>query len=232
MKFFHALVSVFFCCFSVLYAIEPELIACKPERDSSDSGVFGLAWDSPSENSLQSWRIALNFTINEGYASNLSFFWTYYSSSATTRAKGITLTVTETLQLKVHHSDNGDKSAITEENWFTPGESYNMTLQFIVFQDEDGNLQKGEFSVITDQKKFSYTIENADMLQYAAFRKSDANFSATRFEEYNGIFLYSQEENDDIFLYSLPNNIIPEPTTAMMSLFSAIFLMCHRRRRK
>lgn len=228
MKFYKSLVFVFFCFFSMVYAIEPELIVCKPERDKGSSGVFGLVWDSTTDDSLQSWRVELNFKINEGYASDLSFFWTYYSSSQSTREKGITLSVTKNLQLKVNHSDNGDKSAITEENWFTPGESYNMTLQFIVFQDEYDTPQKGEFSVITNQKKFSYTIENADMLQYAAFRKGDENFSATRFEEYNGTFQFSDK---NISLYYLKNSKIPEPSTATMSLISTVFLVLRRRRR-
>lgn len=227
MKFFNVLISTFLYLFSVLNAAELERIDFNIPNNTGDSRILGFEWDATFMDSLPSWRVEFEFTLSKGYEfeTQIPFFWTFYSSSKKTRLQGITLFVTESLQLKVEHSQ---KTETSEEYWFAIGETYTMTLQFIVFENELGIAQKGEFSVISGEKVLTYTLDNVEMLQYAAFRKSDANFSATRFEDYNGMLQYSLPE--EISLYYLTNRIIPEPSTAMLSLLSVIFFVRRRRR--
>ncbi len=185
------------------------------------SGEFGLTWETPSDEFLKSWRV--EFTLSGSYVSTDTIFWTFYFATADMRSKGITLSVTEALHLQIKH----DGDVVTSDvPWLTSGNSYTMAFQFILFENNEGVVQKGEFSVVSSNQILSYVIEDLSDLEFCAFRKSHENSKVTRFQEFSWSHNYS-----DIALYRMPNRVIPEPSTTVMSVLATILLSFRRRRR-
>ena len=92
-----------------------------------------------------------------------------------------------------------------------------ITLQFIANEDADGNITGGTLSALSGDKALSIELDSALTLTNS-----------------NSIRLWTNSGNEqfkDISLTSLSNNVIPEPTTATLSLLALAGLAARRRRK-
>lgn len=92
-----------------------------------------------------------------------------------------------------------------------------ITLQFIANEDADGNITGGTLSALSGDKALSIELDSALTL---------TNSSSIRLWTNSG-----NEQFKDISLTSLSNNVIPEPTTATLSLLALAGLAARRRRK-
>lgn len=219
MKIYIAVILSLFSLLSAVHASERECVDLS--RINNYNSEYGLAWTAPADVVLESWR--LEFELSGSYISRGDIFWTYHHPTPAKLKQGITLSVTDTLQLQVKQGDN---VVTSEMPWLISGTSCTLAFQFILVENEEGIAQKGEFTIVSGNQTLSYVIEDVDALPYASFRESNANSMLSRFQTYNGAYTYS-----DISLYQLENRVIPEPGTTMLVLCSAFCLLFHRRRK-
>lgn len=92
-----------------------------------------------------------------------------------------------------------------------------ITLQFIANEDADGNITGGTLSALSGDKALSIELDSALTLTNSSSIRLWTNLGNEQFK--------------DISLTSLSNNVIPEPTTATLSLLALAGLAARRRRK-
>ena len=92
-----------------------------------------------------------------------------------------------------------------------------ITLQFIANENQSGDITGGTLSAISGNNTLSIELDSALSL---------TNTSSIRLWTNGG-----NEKFKNISLSALPNNVVPEPTTATLSLLALAGLAARRRRR-
>ena len=187
-----------------------------PTNGALSSGNSSIDWNEATGKLEDSWQ--LSFTLDPSRLSNQYIFGTVKSGSG---ADGYTLSITSNGTISLNQ--NKSNSVLTVGSYTADDSEVAITLQFVKYVNSNGEFNKGVFTLTVGDASGTYVVENADN---TVFNKGANNNVWTNggAEKLSGISLMYADS-------VVVEQIVPEPTTATLSLLALAGLAARRRRK-
>ena len=183
-----------------------------PANGVLDSGNSAIDWSGATGNLTNSWELSL--TLDPSRLSNQYLFGTVKGSSG---ADGYTLQITDGGAISLNK--NKSTGVLTVGSYTADDSAVAITLQFVKFVDSEGEFERGLFTLTVGDAVGTYTVDTIDN---TIFTKGSNNNVWT-----NG----GAEKLSGISLKYADAVVVPEPTTATLSLLALAGLAARRRRK-
>lgn len=186
-----------------------------PANGALSSSNSVINWTEETGNLEKSWE--LSFTLDPSRLSDQYLFGTVKDNSG---AAGYTLSISSAGSIKLNQ--NKSTCVIEAKNAYTADDSaVAITLQFLNYVDEAGEDAGGLFTLTVGGSSYTYEIAEDDATNTVFTKGSNNNiFTNGGAETFSGISLKRGG-----------NMIVPEPTTATLSLLALAGLAVRRRRK-
>lgn len=207
-------------------AAEEALTLTSPANGSLESNNAAIAW-SEDYTKLESWELSFDLVLKDStYPSAAqAFFGTHTIDSG---CEGYVLRITEDGAIQLGYRDNPSITTYitTSDDIVTTDKNFGITLKFVADVTADGTLKGGTFTLTCGEESHDYTLPqgtDGDYLTYTALEKN-AN---------SKFWTNSQKEKFyNISVTKLDSKlVVPEPTTATLSLLALAGLAARRRRK-
>lgn len=186
-----------------------------PENGALATSNSVIDWTEATGNLQKSWELSL--TLDPSRLSDQYIFGTVKGNSG---AEGYTLSISSEGSIMLNQAKSN--CVIEAMNAYTADDSaVAITLQFLNYVDEAGKDAGGLFTLTVGGSSYTYEIAEADAAN-TVFTKGSNNNIWT-----NG----GAEQLSGISLKHGGNMIVPEPTTATLSLLALAGLAVRRRRK-
>lgn len=190
--------------------------------------TVNLTW-SEDFDLLSSWKLSFTLAIKEEATG--SIFETRKGTYANNPYLSVYLSETAILLNYKTKQNSNEVTILSCERFFE--DSCNITLSFVSSQNTSKSISEGIFTLTVNNdeetQKNSVTTTNESYLNAAILHKYNNN---TDTPSYNYINTHGDHfELSNIELYQLNNRIVPEPTTATLSLVGLLSLLSRRKRK-
>ncbi len=193
------------------------LTLTSPAGGELKSGNAALTW-SEDIAELQSWE--LTFTLNDAALASAALFGTRQNGYEA----GMVLGVTADGALSIYNykvGTNYSYSKITGNGWVSAGQGTSITLSYVADVNTSGTVVGGTFTIASGANTQSFVMDDDSLISYTSLKKD----GGTRFYTATGAQQFS-----NISVSQLSNRVVPEPTTATLSLLALCGLAARRRR--
>ncbi len=186
-----------------------------PANGELGSGNSAIDWSEDTGNLTNSWELSL--TLAPSRVSNQYLFGTVNAGSG---AQGYTLQITDegAIRLASRLDTNTSVELLNVGSYTADDSAVAITLQFVKFVDSKGEFKSGVFTLTVGDAVGTYTVDSIDN---TTFTKGSNNNVWT-----NG----GAEKLSGISLKYAGAVVVPEPTTATLSLLALAGLAARRRR--
>ena len=202
------------------YADE-QLSLTSPKNGNLSSSNSFITW-SEDYSSLSSWRLSFDLTRTLDVDNATIFYTGYFDGGAYKSSLSLSLNNDGSVYLK------SGKTVLTtsESSWITLNNPVAVELEFVTVLDEDCQVVGGMFSAtIGDNELVCDFADNS--LEFLCLYDDPGNYPQPLISSANGYVQFS-----NIQLYKLDDRLlVPEPTTATLSLFALVALVSRRRRK-
>ena len=183
-----------------------------PANGVLGSGNSVIDWSEATGNLTNSWELSL--TLDPSRVSDQYLFGTVKGNSG---ADGYTLKITNGGAISLN--ENKSSEVLTVGSYTADDSAVAITLQFVKFVDSEGEFESGLFTLTVGDAVGTYTVSTIDN---TIFTKGSNNNVWT-----NG----GAEKLSGISLKYADAVVVPEPTTATLSLLALAGLAARRRRK-
>lgn len=207
-------------------AAEEALTLTSPANGFLETGNAAIAW-SEDYTKLESWELSFDLVLKDStYPSEAhAFFGTHSIDSG---CEGYVLRITENGAIQLGYRDHphiNPTYITTSDDIVTTDKNFGITLKFVADVTADGTLKGGTFTLTCGEESHDYTLPqgtDGDYLTYTALEKNANSKFWT-----NG----TEEKFYNISVTKLDSIVVPEPTTATLSLLALAGLAARRRRK-
>ncbi|MBQ3218683.1 MAG: PEP-CTERM sorting domain-containing protein [Akkermansia sp.] len=204
-----------------------------------DDSNSGIKWSGGSSgDSLTSWKLAFTYTAAESISAPARLFGTNGGGSAA----GYTIDVISTKQISFNWYDVKGIGTLSDVT-VTAGQAVDIVLTFVAdvkLVNDVENVVGGTYTLFastTDANKITTSNSLSYSIEAVGSNTLENAIAASDLEYANKSRLWVTQSSIDngeisnIALYKLEDRLIPEPTTATLSLLALCGLAARRRRK-